>query len=293
MQGFSLPYYSSLPVPNHLGGGQIAVYEYWPRGVDMGADGGKLDTGSPVGSAGVLIGKGSSSEGAMDEQVSRLPSHTRHRCALTRLGSRQVNEPSGFWNLVGFKGRGEVKDAAVAGAMAADATAPPASSASAFSSAGSSPRGGFRPPGGGTNDLCGCLGSLLQVVDMLPSDWEEANAEGSGGPAADLNAGRWASDVVVHPSGKWLFAANRLHDSIASFKVNTSGAGPVLELAGRAPCGGKTPRNFSLSPDGRHLVVALQHSHSVAAFAVDAASGALCPTAMFTDAPCAACVRFL
>ena len=53
-----------------------------------------------------------------------------------------------------------------------------------------------------------------------------------------------------------------------------SGLG-ALTLIEIVPCGGKTPRNFALSPDGTWLVCAHQGSDTVSTFRVDPASGKL------------------
>jgi hypothetical protein len=238
---------------------------------------------------------------------------------------------------------------------------------------------------GSSSSYGGCLGRMRGFASLLPPEWEasqqkqkqnnndddfkgssrgggEQEGSSSGGEFSSFNQGRWAADVLVHPSGKWLFVTNRLHDSIVTFAINPTtretakegrvgssssgighgisgrepavdptatskaeekaeggsggggggglrkgflgmfggggGASPapslthppavaasaekeqeggqesywksargggggegeqepaaVLEFVSHTPCGGKTPRNFCLSPDGRHLVV--------------------------------------
>jgi 6-phosphogluconolactonase len=58
------------------------------------------------------------------------------------------------------------------------------------------------------------------------------------------------------------------------------------------PSGGRTPRNFDLSPDGRWLVCGHQDSPVVTVFAVDLAQGTLTPTGPAAAVPCCVCVLF-
>jgi 6-phosphogluconolactonase len=82
------------------------------------------------------------------------------------------------------------------------------------------------------------------------------------------------SDVHVAPSGRFVFASNRGHDSIAVFALDERG---VPTPRAHAKTRGSTPRNFCLIDEGALLLVANLRSDSVTAFAVDRASGALTP----------------
>jgi 6-phosphogluconolactonase (cycloisomerase 2 family) len=83
------------------------------------------------------------------------------------------------------------------------------------------------------------------------------------------------SEIAVAPSGRFVYASNRGHDSIASFTVDD--ATGVLTPLGWEPTQGRTPRFFALEPPGGRLHVANQDSDSIVAFAIDAASGRLTP----------------
>lgn len=98
-----------------------------------------------------------------------------------------------------------------------------------------------------------------------------------------------AAEIRIHPNGKFIYASNRGHDSIAVFSVNADGTLKLVELT---PCGGKHPRNFNLSPDGRWLVCANMESNNVVSFKVDAATGHLTPTGSVVSAPQPVCVLF-
>jgi len=95
-------------------------------------------------------------------------------------------------------------------------------------------------------------------------------------PGGLPHPGNTGSDVHVAPSGRFVYASNRGHDSIASFELDAQG---VPSARAHASTRGSTPRNFCLIDDGALLLVANLRSDSVTCFAVDQASGDLAPLA--------------
>lgn len=87
-------------------------------------------------------------------------------------------------------------------------------------------------------------GKLLQTVPMLPAGYTGANL---------------AADIHLEPGGRYLYASNRGHDSLAVYSVGPDG---MLTFIGHAPTG-RTPRNFAPVPDGRHLLVAAQDDNRI------------------------------
>jgi 6-phosphogluconolactonase len=81
------------------------------------------------------------------------------------------------------------------------------------------------------------------------------------------------AEIFVHPTGKFVYASNRGHDSIAIFSVD-EGSG-MLTLVGNESTKGKTPRNFVIDPSGTFLLVANQDSGTVVSFRIDAQNGTL------------------
>lgn len=99
------------------------------------------------------------------------------------------------------------------------------------------------------------------------------------------------AEIAVHPSGKFLYASNRGHDSIAVFEVTPrTGA---LKAAGHVPSGGKTPRNFAIDPTGRWLWAANQDSHSVVLFRIDPKTGGLAAAGTVLEVGSPVCVTFV
>ena len=100
-----------------------------------------------------------------------------------------------------------------------------------------------------------------------------------------------AAEIAVHPSGKFLYASNRGHDSIAVFSVDpVKGALTRVEFV---PTKGKTPRNFAIDPTGSWLFVANQASDDVVVFRIDGKTGHLTPTGQVLSVASPACVKFV
>ena len=61
------------------------------------------------------------------------------------------------------------------------------------------------------------------------------------------------ADVHFSKDGKFLYGSNRGHNTIVTFKVEADGK---LTFVGVTPCGGNHPRNFTLDPSGKYILVA-------------------------------------
>lgn len=115
----------------------------------------------------------------------------------------------------------------------------------------------------------------LQTISTLPDSWDGSST---------------CADIHVHPSGRFLYASNRGHDSIVCYSVDpVSGC---LTLIGIEPAGGKTPRNFAIEPGGRYLYVANQDTGNIVQFSIDPESGELSPTGHEIQIPAPVCLVF-
>jgi 6-phosphogluconolactonase len=99
------------------------------------------------------------------------------------------------------------------------------------------------------------------------------------------------AEVLVHPSGGFVYGSNRGHNSIVTMKIDTTN-GSIARIS-NTPTQGKTPRNFRISPDGTWLLAENQGSDSIVSFRIDPASGALTPTGQSTAVKSPACIRFI
>lgn len=85
-----------------------------------------------------------------------------------------------------------------------------------------------------------------------------------------------AAEVRISADGNFIYASNRgTANDISVFKINPDG---TLQLTQQISTGGKTPRNFNLSLDGRFLLVANQDSDEIRVFQRDNQTGRLTTT---------------
>ena len=111
-------------------------------------------------------------------------------------------------------------------------------------------------------------------------------------PVAELERekAKSASEIRVHPNGKFVYAANRGHDTITVFAVDQSTG--ELKFVQRENSRCATPRNFNLTQDAKWLLAAGQLSNTLGLFSVDADSGRITfhQTSVFVPSPI--CVLF-
>ena len=89
----------------------------------------------------------------------------------------------------------------------------------------------------------------------------------------------FCSEILVSADGRFVYAGNRLHDSIAIFAVGKRG---VLTFLGEEWTRGNYPRSFNFDPTGRFLYACNQRADNIAAFRVDRKSGRLTFTGHYT-----------
>jgi 6-phosphogluconolactonase len=121
------------------------------------------------------------------------------------------------------------------------------------------------------------IGTPIQHISTLPAGFKVTDPDR-------------AAEIRIHPNGRFIYASNRGHDSLAVFSRNA--ADGTLQLVEITPCGGQHPRNFALSPDGSWLVCANQNSNNLVVFKVDAASGRLTAAGRTATVPQPVCVLF-
>ena len=106
-----------------------------------------------------------------------------------------------------------------------------------------------------------------------------------------MQGGFSGAEIDVHPSGKFLYASNRGHDSIAVFAIDQNTG--RLTYVENQPTQGSTPRGFGIDPDGRYLLVGNQRSNSVVVFRINPQSGKLTATGSKTEVGAPVCVKFV
>lgn len=82
-----------------------------------------------------------------------------------------------------------------------------------------------------------------------------------------------AAELAIDPSGRFLYATNRFHNSIAAYSIDAEQG--RLTLIGHVATQGRTPRHFAIDNEGTHLIVANQDTDTLTIFDIDPDSGAL------------------
>jgi 6-phosphogluconolactonase len=124
-------------------------------------------------------------------------------------------------------------------------------------------------------DPARCALVWAQTISTLPA--------GFAGPNS-------AAEIRVHPSGRFVYATNRGHDTVAEFAVDAQSG--VLSPIGWESSRGDWPRGMNIDPSGTFLYVANQNSDSIVVFRVDRAHGALTPTGAVVRTPTPADIEF-
>jgi 6-phosphogluconolactonase (cycloisomerase 2 family) len=100
----------------------------------------------------------------------------------------------------------------------------------------------------------------------------------------------FTSEIVIAPGAKFLYAANRLHDSIAFFAIGANGE---LTFTGEEWTRGDYPRSFTIDPSGNFLYSCNQRSDAITTFRVNQKTGGLSFTGQYTPVGTPSIVVFL
>ena len=107
------------------------------------------------------------------------------------------------------------------------------------------------------DDMAGKL-TALQIIPSLP---ETYTGQGQ------------ASAVLLSPNEEFLYETNRIHESVAIYRVNKETG--FLTNIGFTSVLGKTPRFFTFMPEGKQLLIANEDSDTLQLFDIDAEHGYL------------------
>ncbi len=113
----------------------------------------------------------------------------------------------------------------------------------------------------------------LATYAMLPDDFSGTNS---------------AADIHITSDGRYLYASNRGHNSLAGYSIDSDG---LLSPIGWFPTGGELPRNFYITPDDQFVFVANHRSDNIVQFRLDLMSGKLMAVRTYSDIPSAMCIK--
>jgi 6-phosphogluconolactonase len=155
--------------------------------------------------------------------------------------------------------------------------------------AGAGPRHVAFHPDGKRAYVINELNSTLSALDYDPARGVLTERQTVSTLPQGFTGSSTCAEVVVHPSGKFVYGSNRGHDSIAAFAQEPDGK---LRLVGFQGEGIKTPRSFNIDPTGRWMIVANQDGNSLVVFKIDQHTGALSPTGVKAEVGGPVCVQF-
>ena len=115
----------------------------------------------------------------------------------------------------------------------------------------------------------------FQIISTIPTPYTGDNT---------------GAEIAIAPSGKFVYASNRGHDSIVIFRVDP--ANGTLAHVGWESVQGKKPRFFGLDPGGSRLYAANEDSHTIVEFRVDRETGELMPTGQIIETGSPSCIVF-
>jgi 6-phosphogluconolactonase len=114
-----------------------------------------------------------------------------------------------------------------------------------------------------------------QTISTLPSGFAGSN---------------FCSEILVSADGKFVYAGNRLHDSIGVLSVGSAGD---LSYVGEEWTRGNYPRSFAFDPTGKFLYCCNQRGDNVTVFRVDRKTGGLSFTGHYAPVGNPSCIVFL
>jgi 6-phosphogluconolactonase (cycloisomerase 2 family) len=121
----------------------------------------------------------------------------------------------------------------------------------------------------------GRLSTARQTLSTLPRGFTGSN---------------FTSEIALSPDARFVYVANRLHDSIAWFSIGGDG---LLKWVGEEWTRGDYPRSFTIDPSGAFLFSCNQRSDAITSFRIDKRSGALTFTGQYTPVGSPAQIVFL
>jgi 6-phosphogluconolactonase len=100
----------------------------------------------------------------------------------------------------------------------------------------------------------------------------------------------FCSEILVSPDGRFVYAGNRMHDTIAVFSIAQYGD---LTFIGETATGGNYPRSFNFDPTGQFIYCCNQRGDNISIFRVDRKTGGISSTNHYVPVGNPSCIVFL
>ncbi len=139
-----------------------------------------------------------------------------------------------------------------------------------------------------------CMNELVSTVDVL--EWHKSDGNLTLLTRikllpVDYHGPTRGCDTVITRDGRFVYFANRDNNFLYSFRCDPK-TGALTPMV-RSNCGGKIPRNFTLDPTERWMLVANQDSNLVSVFARNVETGMLANEGKSVAAASPMCILFL
>jgi 6-phosphogluconolactonase len=115
----------------------------------------------------------------------------------------------------------------------------------------------------------------IQTIPTLPDDFKEQST---------------TAEIEVHPNGNFVYGSNRGHNSIVVYKRDLETG--KLTIVQHAPCGGQTPRHFTIDPSGKWLLCGHQNSNTLSILSLNPETGLLGEPQSTVEIPSPVCILF-
>ena len=135
------------------------------------------------------------------------------------------------------------------------------------------------------------MGHQVAVFTIDPGNGALTPAQAISTLPEEYTGTNFCADIHIDPAGKFLYASNRGHNSLAIFEINAKTG--KLSLVDIESVRGDWPRNFLIDPKGNYLFVANRRTNNVVVFQRDLSSGKMTPTGVEVSVPEPVCVKML
>jgi 6-phosphogluconolactonase (cycloisomerase 2 family) len=122
-------------------------------------------------------------------------------------------------------------------------------------------------------------GSTIVLFDYDPETGRLTSRQTISTLPAGFAGSNFCSEILVSADGRFVYAGNRLHDSIGIFSIGPKG---TLTYVAEEWTRGDYPRSFNFDPTGKLLYCCNQRGDNIAVFRVDRKTGHLNFTGHYT-----------
>ena len=133
-------------------------------------------------------------------------------------------------------------------------------------------------------------GSTVVWFDLDPKSGRLTEKQSLSSLPPGYNGTNYPSEIVASPDGRFVYAANRLHDSIAIYSIGEAG---TMRFVDAVWTRGDYPRHININPSGDFLYSCNQRSDVITSFRIHHQTGMLTFTGLCTSVGTPACIVFL